>query len=99
MTFSYQGQLKQVIQEVSYSQILNHIKNFIEEPVTELNVNGLKAFAMTNLRMSKGKPKLRNDNLIPRKNRSCCFTAKMGFDDIYHRKNRVQKPAIIIGRR
>jgi hypothetical protein len=46
-----------MIKEASYGQILFHIKGNIEEPVTELDANGLYAFAMTQLCIPKGKPK------------------------------------------
>jgi hypothetical protein len=54
---SYHGRLKQMIKEANYGQILFNIKGNVEEPVVEVDVNGLYAFAMTQLRISKGKPK------------------------------------------
>jgi hypothetical protein len=47
-----------MIKEASYGQILFHIKGNINESVVELEVTGLYAFAMTPLRIPKGKPKL-----------------------------------------
>jgi hypothetical protein len=46
-----------LIKEATYGQILFHIKGNIDETVVELDVNGLYAFAMTQLRIPKGKPK------------------------------------------
>jgi hypothetical protein len=56
--YSYHGRLKQFIKEASYGQTLFHIKGNINEHVVELDVNGLYAFAMTQLRIPKGKPKV-----------------------------------------
>jgi hypothetical protein len=56
-SYSYHGKLKQMIKETSYGQILFHIKGNIEEPILELDVKGLYAFAMTQLRIPKGKLK------------------------------------------
>jgi hypothetical protein len=47
-----------MIKEASYGQILFHVKGNIDESVVELDVNGLYAFAMTQLRIPKGKPKV-----------------------------------------
>jgi hypothetical protein len=46
-----------MIKDASYGQILFHIKGNINEPVIELDVNELYAFAMTQLQPPKGKPK------------------------------------------
>jgi hypothetical protein len=46
-----------LIKKASYLQTLFHIKGNIDEPVGELDVNGLYAFAMTQLRIPKVKPK------------------------------------------
>jgi hypothetical protein len=46
-SYGYHGRLKQLIKDASYGQILFHIKGNIDEPVVELEVNGLYAFAMT----------------------------------------------------
>jgi hypothetical protein len=56
-SYSYHGRLKQMIKDASYGQILFHIKGNINEPIVELDVNGLYAFSMTQLRIPKGKPK------------------------------------------
>jgi hypothetical protein len=49
-----------MIKEASYGQILFHVKGNIEEPVVDLDVNGLYTFAMTQLRIPKGKPEVFN---------------------------------------
>jgi hypothetical protein len=46
---SYHGRLKPFIKDASYGQILFHVKGNIKEPIMELVVNGLYAFAMTQL--------------------------------------------------
>jgi hypothetical protein len=64
-SYSYHGKLKQLIKEACYGQIQFNIKGNISEPVVELDVNGLYAFAMTQLRIPKGKPKwLDVDNIM-----------------------------------
>jgi hypothetical protein len=45
------------MKEASYGQILFHIKGIIDELIVELDVNGLYAYARTQLRIPKGKPK------------------------------------------
>jgi hypothetical protein len=55
---SYHRRLKQFIKEASYGQILFHVKSNIDESVVELDVNGLYAFAMTQLQIPRGKPKV-----------------------------------------
>jgi hypothetical protein len=42
-----------LIKEASYGQILFHIKGNIDESMVELDVNGLYAFAMMQLRIPK----------------------------------------------
>jgi hypothetical protein len=54
---SYHERLTQIMKEPSYSQILFHIKSNMDEPIVEVDVNGLYAFAISNLRIPKGKPK------------------------------------------
>jgi hypothetical protein len=49
-----------MIKEASYGQVLFHMKSNIDEPVVELDVNSLYAFAMTQLRIPNGKPKVFN---------------------------------------
>jgi hypothetical protein len=56
-SYRYHGRLKQMIKEASYRQIVFNVKGNIDEPVVELDVNGLYAFAMTQLRIPKDKPK------------------------------------------
>jgi hypothetical protein len=46
-----------MIKEASYGRILFHVKGNIDEPVVELDVNGLYAFTMTQLSIPKGKQK------------------------------------------
>jgi hypothetical protein len=59
-SYIYHGRLKQFIKKASYGQILFHIKGNIDEPVVKLDVNGLYTFAMTQLQIPKGKPKVIN---------------------------------------
>jgi hypothetical protein len=63
-SYSYHGRLKQMIKKASYGQILFHVKDNISEPVVELDVNGLFAFVMTQLRIPKGKLKEWNDEIL-----------------------------------
>jgi hypothetical protein len=44
--------------EASYGQILFHVKGNIDEPVVELDVNVFCAFAMTQLQIPNGKPRV-----------------------------------------
>jgi hypothetical protein len=79
-SYSYHGRLKQMIKEASYGQILFHIKGNIDEPIVELDVNGLYAFAMTQLQIPKGKPKEINgiiDDIM-----NCTFIIKIEIVDI-----------------
>jgi hypothetical protein len=39
-SYSYHGRLKQMMREVSYGQILFHIKGNIDKPLVELDING-----------------------------------------------------------
>jgi hypothetical protein len=57
-SYSYHDRLKQMIKEASYGQTLFNIKGNIDEPIVELDVNGLYAFAMTQLQIPRGKPKV-----------------------------------------
>jgi hypothetical protein len=63
-SYSYHGRLKQIIKEASEGQILFHVKGNIDEPVVELDVNGLYPFAMTPLRIPNGKPMMIEDSNI-----------------------------------
>jgi hypothetical protein len=54
-----------MIKEANYGQIQFHIKGNIEEQVVELDVNGLYAFDMKQLRIPKGKPKWIDDIIEP----------------------------------
>jgi hypothetical protein len=67
-SYSYHGRLKHMMKEASYGQILFHIKGNIDEPIVELDVNGLYAYAMTQLKIPKGKPKWIDDNNIKNNN-------------------------------
>jgi hypothetical protein len=61
---SYYGRLKQMIKEANYDQILFHIKGIIDEPIVEIDIHDLYAFAMTKLRIPNGKPKIINDSML-----------------------------------
>jgi hypothetical protein len=77
-SYSYHGRLNQMIKEASYGQILFHVKGNISEPVVELDVTGLYAFAMTQLRIPKGKPKEWNGEILT----SYTFIIKVEILDI-----------------
>jgi hypothetical protein len=69
-----------MIKDASYVQILFHIPGNIDEPIVELDVNGLYAFAMTQLRIPKGKPKVFNgiiDDIM-----NCTFIIKVEILDV-----------------
>jgi hypothetical protein len=73
-----------MIKEASYGQTLFHVKGNIDEPVVELNVNGLYAYAMTQLRLPKGKPKVFNgiiDDIM-----NCTFIIKAEILDVIEKQ-------------
>jgi hypothetical protein len=62
-TYTYHGSLKKFIKAASYSQILFHKKCKINESIVELDVNSFYAYAMINIEIIKGKPKVMSQNI------------------------------------
>jgi hypothetical protein len=74
-----------MIKDVNYGQILFHIKGNIDEQVVYLDVNGFYAFAMAQLRIPKGKPRVIEDDNITDENNT--FIIKVEILDV------VEKPS------
>jgi hypothetical protein len=62
-SYTYHGSLKKFIKVASYSQILFHKKCNISESLVELDFNSLYAYAMINIDIVRGKPKIITENI------------------------------------
>jgi hypothetical protein len=63
-TYTNHGSLKKLIKAASDSQILFHKKCNISESIVELDVNSLYEYAIINIDIVKGKPKIITENII-----------------------------------